>query len=66
MDSFISRYGSRSGCWCIPAEPDGSGLQALNNWGLVLQELATMQAPAEQTVLVQQSMKRFRQVRCQG
>ena len=36
-------------------------MQALNNWGLVLQELATLQPPAEQAALVKHSILRFRQ-----
>lgn len=36
-------------------------LQALNNWALVLQELATLQSPADQADLVQHSIFRFRQ-----
>lgn len=36
-------------------------LQALNNWALVLQELATLQSPAEQASHVQHSIFRFRQ-----
>lgn len=34
--------------------------QALNNWGLVLQELSTMRSPAERILLVQQSVAKFR------
>lgn len=36
-------------------------LQALNNWALVLQELASLQSPAEQAAHVQHSIFRFRQ-----
>lgn len=39
---------------------DMCALQALNNWGLVLQELASMGAPAEQAGLVRQSVRKFR------
>ena len=35
-------------------------VQALNNWGLVLQELSTMRSPAERLLLVQQSVAKFR------
>lgn len=35
-------------------------VQALNNWGLVLQELSTMRSPAERILLVQQSVAKFR------
>ena len=35
-------------------------LQALNNWGLVLQELSTMRTPTERVLLVQQSVAKFR------
>lgn len=35
-------------------------LQALNNWGLVLQEISTMGDPAERVLLVQQSVSKFR------
>lgn len=35
-------------------------MQALNNWGLVLQELSTMRAPLERVLLVQQSVAKFR------
>lgn len=34
--------------------------QALNNWGLVLQELSTMRTPSERVLLVQQSVAKFR------
>ncbi|KAK9803421.1 hypothetical protein WJX72_010561 [[Myrmecia] bisecta] len=34
--------------------------QALNNWGLVLQELSTMRPPAERQHLVNQSVAKFR------
>ena len=35
-------------------------VQALNNWGLVLQELSTMRTPTERVLLVQQSVAKFR------
>ena len=35
-------------------------MQALNNWGLVLQELSTMRSPTERVLLVQQSVAKFR------
>ena len=35
-------------------------MQALNNWGLVLQELSTMRSTAERLLLVQQSVAKFR------
>ena len=35
-------------------------VQALNNWGLVLQELATMRPPAERAALVALSCEKFR------
>lgn len=35
-------------------------MQALNNWGLVLQELSTMRAEAERASLVRQSVAKFR------
>ena len=38
----------------------GNHVQALNNWGLVLQELSTMRSPAERILLVQQSVAKFR------
>ena len=34
--------------------------QALNNWGLVLQELSTMRSPAERILLIHQSVAKFR------
>ncbi|KAL0023883.1 hypothetical protein WJX79_004370 [Trebouxia sp. C0005] len=34
--------------------------QALNNWGLVLQELSTMRTPSERVLLVHQSVAKFR------
>ncbi len=35
-------------------------MQALNNWGLVLQELSTMRSEAERDRLVRQSVAKFR------
>lgn len=35
-------------------------MQALNNWGLVLQELSTMRTPSERVLLVHQSVAKFR------
>ena len=41
--------------------PRTGGAQALNNWGLVLQELSTMAADHERAQLVRQSVQKFRQ-----
>ena len=48
----------------FPWGPRSDGLQALNNWGLVLQELSTMAADHERAQLVRQSVQKFRQAIC--
>ena len=52
------RYG-HSGAHKASDDPEVK-LQALNNWGLVLQELAAMRPPAERSALVALSAEKFR------